>query len=90
MIEQLNAIKDIKAGIKSALISAGVDNPADEFSSYPDLIRTLKKMTGNGNEIVNYFFELVPDEFIVENEVTYEKYRYKFADDVFVPGNIYA
>lgn len=91
MTEQLNAIKDIKADIKSALMSAGVNNPGDVFADYPDLIRTLKNIDFTGNEIVDFFFAIVPDEYIEQTEdgfsVRYEKYRYKFADDIFVPGN---
>lgn len=85
MVEKLNKIKAIKADIKSALINAGISDVSDVFSTYPVLIKSLKP-----EDIYSTFFEYVPDEYIEIEEdgyiVKYEKYKYIYADDVFVAG----
>lgn len=41
MKEKLQEILRIKADIKAALISHGIE-PGDDFSNYPELIKSLK------------------------------------------------
>lgn len=87
MREQLERIQAIKAEIKSALINAGINDVSDIFSDYPALIRSLKNID---NSVYSSFFELVPDEYIEQDEdgatVRYAKYKYIYSDDIFVAG----
>lgn len=90
MNDKLQQIKQIKAGLKSALISCGKE-PTDVFSTYPDLIKTCVEYRDNDRDL---FFELVDNEsisrFIEEDgkyyKVAYQKYKYKYSDSIFVTG----
>lgn len=88
--DKLEQLAEIKADLKSALIDAGVQDVTDVLNTYPDLIKSLEYT----EDIYSKFFELIPGEYIKnsyrEDEKifisTYQKYKYKFADDVFVRG----
>lgn len=43
MKEKLQKILEIKAEIKSALISHNIIEVSDDFSTYPELIKSLKE-----------------------------------------------
>lgn len=91
--DKLNEILGIKAAFKSALIENGADGVTDVFADYPELIRSLKG-AGGGNTVYDTFFEKVPGEFVEKREKTdgqwyvvrYAKYKYVYADGIYVPG----
>lgn len=84
-ITKLNEILDIKAEIKTALISAGITETTDVLETYPALIRTLL-LSGDDDMFRDMFFELVPDEYIERYEeidgkyykISCEKWKYKY------------
>lgn len=83
-VELLNKILEIKAELKSALVSKSLE-PSDNFSEYPELIMSL------GDPFAR-FFRKVENEYITEEENgyenTYQKYQYVYDDYIFVKGEL--
>lgn len=85
MLNKLNTIKEIKAGIKSALVYFNL-SPGDRFADYPDLIRSLKASSGNPfdeqwiltDETVNYTYS---DNWDYVGSAVFELYKYRYSDD---------
>lgn len=90
--DNLEKILAVKADIKSALTNAGIENPGDIFTDYPDMIKSLGWINDG---LRDSFFGIVSGEFIsediIEDDITFEylfeKWRYKFSDEIYVKGN---
>lgn len=88
-LEKLDKIYDIKEDFKNVFPLFGIAEPGDRFSDYPDLIRQRKNP-------YDLFFEEVPGEYVEEYKkiddkwykVFKKKFKYVYADDVFVEGDV--
>lgn len=81
MSDTLNKLAQVKADLKSALANCHIE-AGDIFSDYPAMIKSLGIVN---DELFDSFFELMEDDYIIEEagdyNIYYYKYKYRFGDD---------